>query len=88
MKKSRKIEKIEIKVVKINELIILSGSILSWTVCVESSCFLTPVGRFSSVACPVFLLTICVGSCQLAFVQRRGLRRERPPADLCDGTPV
>lgn len=50
-------------------------------------------GWFSSIACPVFLPTICVSCCQLAFVQRRGLRqrreeRARSPADLCDGTPV
>lgn len=38
---------------KINELIILSGNILSWTVCVESSCFLTPVG--GSLPLPVLL---------------------------------
>lgn len=40
--KSRKIKRL--KKNKIKELIILSGNILSWTVCVESSCFLTPVG--------------------------------------------
>lgn len=34
-------------------MIILSGNILSWTVCVESSCFLTPVG--GSVHLPVLL---------------------------------
>lgn len=32
-------------------------------------------GWFSPFACPVFLLTICVSCCQLAFVQQRGLRQ-------------
>lgn len=35
-------------------------------------------GWFSSFGCPsVFLLTICVTCCQLAFVQQRGLRQSR-----------
>lgn len=54
LKKVEKKEKrFKLKRFKINELIMLSGNILSWTVCVESSCFLTPVG--DSLPLPVLL---------------------------------
>lgn len=44
IKKVEKVKDSNKKKFKINALVILSGNILSWTVCVESSCFLTPVG--------------------------------------------
>lgn len=52
--------------------------ILSWTVCVESSCFLTPVGAsLPLLVLSVFLLTIRVSRRQVALVQQRGLRQSR-----------
>ena len=63
---------------KINELIILSGNILSLDSVCRVFLFSYSCGWFSSFACPsVFLLTICVSCCQLAFVQQRGLRQSR-----------
>lgn len=65
------------------------GDILSWTVRVASSCFLTPVGgSLPLLVLSVFLLTI--RRRLVAFVQQRGLRQsgKRPPADPCGGTPI
>lgn len=76
------------KKVKINEFIILSGNILSWTVCVESSCFLSPVGG----SLPLPVLCFCspsvsvVVSCTAARVEAEN--RWRLPADLGGGAPV
>lgn len=65
--KSRKKEKIKIKkTFKINELIILSGNILSWTVCVESSCFLTAVGG----CLPLPVLCFCSPSVSVIVIWR------------------
>lgn len=77
--KSRKKEKIKIlKKLKINELIIFVRQYpLLDSVC-RVFLFSYSCGWFSSFACPsVFLLTICVSCCQLAFVQQRGLRQSR-----------
>lgn len=72
----------------------LSGNILSWTVCVESSCFLTPVG--GSLPLPV-LLCFCSPSVSVVVSWhlyssegwgRAEKRGEHSPADLCDGTPI
>lgn len=95
--KSRKKEKVlkKKKKFKINELIILSGNILSWTVCVESSCFLTSCGWFSSFACPSVFLPPSVSlvvSWHLYSSEGWGRAERRggshSPADLCDGTPA
>ncbi len=72
----------------------MSGNILSWTVCVESSCFLTPVG--GSLPLPVLLCfcspsvsVVSVGICTAARVEAEQKREgELSPADLCDGTPI
>lgn len=75
----------------------LSGNILSWTVCVESSCFLTPVGGSPSL--PV--LCFCSPSVSVVVSwhlyssegwgraersRARGWGVGGSPADLCNGS--